>query len=443
MERLDRPNGPRIGLHSMWRNGSVRRLAWTMVILAVVSCALATLYSHYAAEQLKREWFEKEYAIAGTLSQSDPASAERWLRALASSSSPSAETIETGKRWMAEHGMTEALDKRWLPVVGRFHERTLTALLAGSLLLVALLAAWLLRESRSELKTLRKLSVALEGTVKHNLPMADRLYGEGELGLLANGVQELSQRLRETIEQLHRDKAFLKDTVADISHQLKTPLASLIIYIDLLADGKADPSNAAEFIETCKRELDRMEWLILTLLKLARIEADALELNGAPGPIGETVRASVASVRRLAEERQVSIDVAQRDDDPGPTLPHDAHWLAEAMTNMLKNAVEASPPGSAVSVSWERTPVFVRVKIADQGPGIPDEHLPHIFKKFYRSSSGGSGVGLGLPLAKSIVEKHGGVLSAANSPEGGAVFLLTLPLQPLPLGADPSYLTNL
>lgn len=442
MERLDRPNGPRLGLQAMWRNASVRRLAWTMAVLAVVSCALVALYSHYATERLKRDWFEKEYAIAGELSREDPANAERWLRAVASSSSPSPEAAEAGKRWMAEHGMTEALSNRWLPVIGGFHDRMLTALLAGSLLVVALLAAWLLRESRSELKTLRRLSVALEGTVKHNLPMADRLYGEGELGLLANGVQELSQRLRETIEQLHRDKAFLKDTVADISHQLKTPLASLIIYTDLLEGGKADPRSAAEFIETCKRELDRMEWLILTLLKLARIEADALELNLAPEPIGATIRASVASVRRLADERRVAIEVASEDDE-GPTLPHDPHWLAEAVTNILKNAVEVSPPESAVIVSWERTPVFVRVKIADRGPGIPDEHLPHIFKKFYRSSSGGSGVGLGLPLAKSIVEKHGGVLSAANNPEGGAVFLLTLPLQPLPLAADSAYLTKL
>ena len=443
MERIDRPNGPKFGLQSMWRNASVRRLAWTMAIFGVVLALLLALYARDSAERLKRQWLTQEYAVAGALSQSDPEAAKRWLQALNPGGSPSPETVEAGKRWLAEYGMSAPqIEARWLPGLREFLWRTLYLLPVGGLLLAALLAAWLLREARSELKTLRRLSVALDDAVKHNLPMADRFYGEGELGLLANGVQELSQRLRETIEQLHRDKAFLKDTISDVSHQLKTPLASLIIYMDLLSDGKADPASAAEFIGTCKRELDRMEWLILTLLKLARIEADALELQVVPSRLGDTVRASIGSVQRLAEERQVEIDAAGPGEDD-PLLPHDSRWLSEAIANLLKNAIEASPPRGAVRVTWERTPIFARVKIADQGPGIAEEHLPHIFKKFYRTGDGGSGVGLGLPLAKTIVEKHGGVLSAANSPEGGATFLLTLPLQPLPIGNEPAYLTKL
>ncbi len=435
---MERIKHPKLSLSSMWRNASVRRLAWAMLALALVSCAALALYAGLATERLKQRWLEQEYAIAGTLSRDNPELAGQWATLLAKP--PSEQDIEDGRRWLEQYSVTPELSARWFPVLDDFRSWSLALLIPGALLLLALLALWLFRDSRSQLKTLRGLAHALDDTVKHNLPMAERYYGEGELGLLANGVQELSQRLRETIEQLNRDKAFLKETVADISHQLKTPLASLMIYIELLASGKTDPADAAEFLATCRRELDRMEWLTLTLLKLARIEADALELQVVPARFSDTISASLNAVERLAEERGVAIDLLGQ--DPELLVPHDSHWLSEAIANLLKNAVEISPSGTRVAVSWERTPIFVRLKISDQGPGIPEQHLPHIFKKFYRSSTGGSGVGLGLPLAKSIVEKHGGVLSAGNSPEGGAVFYLTLPLQPW-LTSDPANLTKL
>lgn len=435
---MERVKYPKLSFSSMWRNASVRRLAWAMIALTVIACTAMSLYTRMATERLKRQWLEQEYAIAGALSRDNPELAGQWATLLGKT--PSAQEIEDGRRWLEQYGVNTQLSARWLPVLDDFRSWSLALLIPASLILIAMLSLWLFRESRSQLKTLRGLAHALDDTVKHNLPMAERFYGEGELGLLANGVQELALRLRETIEQLNREKTYLKDTVADISHQLKTPLASLMIYIELLAGGKADPADAAEFLATCRRELDRMEWLILTLLKLARIEADALELHVVPARFSDTLSASLNAVERLAEDRRVTIDLHEH--DPELLVPHDSHWLTEAIANVLKNAVEISPSGSRITVSWERTPIFVRLKVADQGPGIPEQHLPHIFKKFYRTSIGGSGVGLGLPLAKSIVEKHGGVLSAGNNPDGGAVFYVTLPLQPL-LTNDSAYLTKL
>lgn len=427
---MERIKHPKLSVRAMWRSASVRRLAWAMVALSVIACSSLALYSHLATERLKRQWLEQEFAIAGSLSRDNPELGQQWATLLAKP--PSAQAIEDGRVWLEQYSVTPQLEARWLPAVDDFQSWSLGLLLSAALIIVALLSLWLYRESRTQLKTLRSLSNALDDTVKHNLPMAERLYGEGELGLLAHGVQELALRLRETIEQLNREKDYLKDTVADISHQLKTPLASLMIYIELLAEGRTDPANAAEFLATCKRELDRMEWLILTMLKLARIEADALELNLVPTRFADTLNASLNAVARLAEDRQVTFKWHEHERDQQLLVPHDSHWLVEAISNVLKNAVEIGPPGGEITVSLERTPIFVRLKVVDQGPGIPEQHLPHIFKKFYRTSSGGSGVGLGLPLAKSIVEKHGGVLSAGNNPEGGAVFYLTLPLQPLP-----------
>lgn len=432
MERLA---DSKLGTARMWRNAAVRRLVWLLAGFTAAAVLLSWLYAAESADRLQRKWLDQQIAIIGQLSAVDPRLGEAWAGALARPESLTAEDKEKGIAIAEQYGLTPQLESRFSPVLSDYFRRTLLALGTAAVLLGIAAAAVLLRESRVQLTQIRKLAVSLEDAVKHNRPMAFRLYGEGELGLLANNVQELAIRLQETIGQLRRDKDFLKDTVADISHQLKTPLASLIIYMDLLGEGKVDPDRQEEFLATCRKELDRMEWLTLTLLKIARLEAEALTLRIEPAPFAATVQKAAAAVSRLAAERKVEVSVqppSAEGVEQDANVPHDARWLAEAIANLIKNAVEHSPSGGTVTARWETTPVFLRLVVQDQGPGIPEKHLPHIFRKFYRAGPGGSGVGLGLPLAKSIVERHGGMLVAGSAPEGGARFSLTLPLHPLP-----------
>jgi signal transduction histidine kinase len=428
-----------LSLARLWRNPSVRRLVLILSVLLVGLALFIGFYSSYSTERLKLDWLEKEAAMLGSLSKEDPALADKWLTLLVQSNKPSPEHIAAGTEWMERSGITHQLESDLLPLLAEYRSRTFWSLLGAAMALFVLMGWLLLRESRKQLDEVRTLALSLEDTVKYNKPLIHRIYNEGELGLLATGAQELTIRLRETIEQLHLDKAFLKDTVADISHQLKTPLASLMIYIDLLQEGKVDNNHATEFLKTCRRELDRMEWLTLTLLKLARLEADALEMSMKDSPLLDTAQQALNAIRRLAQEKQ--IDLVLEEPTTPISLSHDSHWLAEAISNLVKNAIDHSPPGSAVTISWERTPVFTRLRVKDQGRGIEEKHLPHIFKKFYRASNEGSGVGLGLPLAKLIIERHGGILSAVANRKGGTSFLLTIPHHPFP--SSSSKLTKL
>ncbi|WP_123042742.1 sensor histidine kinase [Cohnella candidum] len=431
---MERMTSVRLGAARIWRNPPVRRLAWILAGIVLLSAVLAWLYVERSADRLHNEWLSRQTAIIGRLSADDPAKADEWARLLANPDTLTSADREKGRQLTEPYGLTPALNAGLEPIVSGYRDRSLAALFAGIVLLAVLLAVLLVREYRRQLADIHRLALTLEDTVKHNRPMAFRLYGEGELGILASGVQELSIRLRETIGQLHADKEFLKDTIADISHQLKTPLSSLIIYTDLLLEGNVDEERTREFLGTCRRELDRMEWLTLTLLKLARLEADAMLLQIRPASIPYTVERALNAVRRLAEDRQVSIVTVPPSPEAAELteVPHDSRWLAEAIANLLKNAVEHSPSGGIVRAGWEKTPIFLRFYIEDDGPGIAEAELPRIFRKFYRGSSGGSGVGLGLPLAKTIAERHGGMLSAASRSEGGSRFVLTLPLHPLP-----------
>ncbi|MFC4601764.1 sensor histidine kinase [Cohnella hongkongensis] len=427
MERLE---NERIRFSEQWRNPSFRRLFLVLSLLLLLFVVLALLYGHYSSEKLKRDWLNREAALLGSMAAEHPDWAEQWVGLLTDSEQASPQTIAEGLQQLERYGLNAQTDARWLPVLDDYRGRTIRILLLGGVCFTALAAVLLYRERARQSRILRRLAVSMEGAVKRNEPIDYTIYEEGDIGLLASSAQELSRRLKETIDQLHRDKSFLRMTVADISHQLKTPLASLMIYTDLLQDGKLDEAHTAEFIGRCRQELDRMEWLILTLLKLARLEAGALELSMKPAPLADTVRQAVESVSRLMEAKQVRIVVDGS--DPSPVVPHDPHWLGEALSNLLKNAVDHSPVGGVVSVEWEQTPTFTHLRVADQGPGIDPRHLPHIFKKFYRVSAEGAGVGLGLPLARSIIEKHGGVLTAGAGASEGAVFHVTLPLHPFP-----------
>ncbi|MEK0317643.1 sensor histidine kinase [Cohnella sp. 56] len=420
-----------LGPRRMWRSAGVRRLIAIFLLAFGTAAILVWMYTSYSTDRLRRDWIARETAALGALAAQNPALAEAWAKQLAAGTASPADAAR-GRELAARYGITDSLDAALIPLAERHRARSWPLLAAGIGGLLAALLLVLLRESRLQLSEVRALAGALESAVKDNRPMKFRIYTEGELGLLAHQVQELSLRLQETIAQLHRDKDFLRDTIADISHQLKTPLASLTVYVDLLQSGQVEPREQAEFLRTCERELERMEWLIQTLLKLARFEAGSLPLQLERAPVGDTVRLALGAIARLAEERRVEL----RLDGPGEPVyaQHDPRWIAEALANLVKNAVEHSPPHSAVTLSWEATPIFVRLRVADRGSGIEQRDEPHIFKKFYRAPGGaGSGVGLGLPLAKTIAERHGGMLAAGRAEGGGTVFTLTLPIAQLPV----------
>ncbi|MDI4649272.1 sensor histidine kinase [Cohnella hashimotonis] len=421
------------GWRRMWRSAGVRRLVVIFLLAFGTAALLLWAYSAYSADRLRKEWIARETAALGALAARDPALAEAWARQLGAGDATPAEAA-IGRELAARYGIDGELDAALVPLVERRRSREWPLLAVGVFGLLAALLLALLRESRQQLAEVRGLAGSLEAAVKENRPMKFRIYAEGELGLLAHQVQELSLRLQETIAQLSRDKDFLRDTIADISHQLKTPLASLTVYVELLQGGGIGPAEQEEFLRTCARELERMDWLIQMLLKLARLEAGSLPMQLERAPMADTVRMATHAIGRLAEERKVEISL----DGPAEpvVVPHDPRWLSEALANLVKNAVEHSPPSGVVKIAWETTPIFVRLRVTDQGAGIDARDEPHIFKKFYRAASGqagGSGVGLGLPLAKTIAERHGGMLSAGKAEGGGTVFTLTLPLTQLPV----------
>lgn len=246
---------------------------------------------------------------------------------------------------------------------------------------------------------------------------------EGELYRLFHSVNALAAVLNAHAENELREKEFLKHTISDISHQLKTPLAALNIYNGLLQDDDVESHMVKEFAALSEQELDRMETLVQNLLKLTKLDAGAIVLERAAENVADMMQdiALHFAYRARQEEKEILLS--------GPeslSLFCDRAWLSEAIDNIIKNAFDHTEAGAAIRLAWKALPSGVEIVIQDTGCGIHPEDLYHIFKRFYRSrfSKDKQGLGLGLPLAKAIVEAHGGTIAVDSTLGDGTTFTL-------------------
>lgn len=241
---------------------------------------------------------------------------------------------------------------------------------------------------------------------------------EGELAILHSEIRKMTLRLRESADQLLEDKQELNRALADISHQLRTPLTSMNLTLSLLAQARED-SQKLRLVRELKRSLDRIDWLVETLLKLSRLDAGVVQFEPVPVTAAELTERAVRALRIPMELRSQTLALSLGE----AALTVDPAWTAEALGNVLKNCVEHTPEGGTLTVTARQTPIFTEIAVTDTGPGIDPEDLPRLFERFYRGKNAGeNSVGIGLALARQITAAQNGSLQAANLPAGGARF---------------------
>lgn len=246
---------------------------------------------------------------------------------------------------------------------------------------------------------------------------------EGELYRLFHTVNSMAAVLNAHADNELREKEFLKNTISDISHQLKTPLAALNIYNGLLQDGDMELSVVKEFTDLSEQELDRIEILVQNLLKITKLDAGAIVLEKTTENVADMLRDVELHFAYRAKQEHKELVLS------GPEevlLFCDRDWLTEAIDNIVKNALDHTESGDAVHITWKALPNAVQIAVKDNGCGIHPEDLHHIFKRFYRSrfSQDKQGIGLGLPLAKTIVEAHSGTIEVDSELGKGTTFTM-------------------
>jgi len=238
---------------------------------------------------------------------------------------------------------------------------------------------------------------------------------EGELSLLRTNIYKATSALKYQKELLAKDKTALSDAIADISHQLKTPLTSMMVMNDLLKT-EEQKDRRIEFLRTQSNQLDRMNWLIQTLLKLSKIDAGTIEMKP------EVIRADVL-MEEVIKPFEIQMDLKNIRYScyaADELLKCDRNWTVEAIQNIVKNCIEHLEDGGMLHVFTNDTNIYSDIVIEDNGCGIAEEDLPHIFERFYKGKNAGKdSVGIGLALAKTIVNsQHGDILAESVPGEG-------------------------
>lgn len=252
---------------------------------------------------------------------------------------------------------------------------------------------------------------------------------EGELYRLFHSVNSMAAVLNAHAANELREKEFLKNTISDISHQLKTPLAALNIYNGLLQDEAEEASAVKEFTTLSEQELDRIETLVQSLLKITKLDAGAIVIEKDTENIADMMRDIELHFAYRARQEQKEIILSGSDK---VSLFCDRDWLMEAIDNIVKNALDHTEKGDTIQIEWKALSAAVQITVKDNGCGIHPEDLHHIFKRFYRSrfSKDRQGIGLGLPLAKGIVEAHSGTIEVDSQLGKGTSFTMNFLICP-------------
>lgn len=238
---------------------------------------------------------------------------------------------------------------------------------------------------------------------------------EGELSIIKSNLYKLTVFLQGQNDRLQKKQVYLAEEMANISHQLKTPLTSLTMMADLL-ENEEDAGKRAEFIGIMEQQLSKMNWLVQTLLKLSRLDAGTVEFRQEQVSAQEVLRESLQPLLLTMDLRQILLQ--QTEDDF--TFRGDKSWTVEAVGNILKNCVEHMEEGGTLSIGMQHTNIFDALVIEDDGCGIDAEDLPHVFERFYQGKhTKKDNAGIGLALSKTIIEKeHGAILLSSKVGEG-------------------------
>ncbi|MGL5067334.1 MAG: sensor histidine kinase [Sarcina sp.] len=267
-----------------------------------------------------------------------------------------------------------------------------------------------------------KAELILEGK---NIKEMEEKFSSSAVEELETQFMTMKSRMDNSVERLKLEKLNLKNTISDISHQLKTPLAAMGVYNQILAGHKdMEESEINDFIELSNGQIRRTDFLVKSLLKYARLDNDVVRYKKEEQSINETVKEAVNSLKTKAKEKNIKVSVIEEEDI---SLTHDRAWVCEAMMNIIKNGIEHTQVNGKIDIRVIKSEVFTRVEIEDNGKGISEKDISKIFERFHKGSNNinPESIGIGLSLSKKIIEANDGGISVRSKLSEGTRFIIT------------------
>lgn len=297
----------------------------------------------------------------------------------------------------------------------------LTAWLLPLSLTLALFAGYLIFRNR---KQYREIDRMLDAVLTRQ-PIKRSDLQEGGLSALAGKAKRIQEHLLLEIEQAEQEKEQVKQLIANMSHQLKTPLANVMMYEELLVNPAVSPEQQAHFLEKMHAQTAKIDWILKSLFKMAKLEQNAIDFEIAPLPIHDTLMDALNTIYTKAKQKQIQIELETK---KNPVLLHNRQWTAEVFANLLENAVKYTPAQGKIKIHIQSLEMYTQISFSDTGIGIAPSEYQAIFGRFYRSKQAENieGSGIGLYLSKMILEKEYGYLTVESQEGKGSRFTVFL-----------------
>ena len=398
-------------------NVEIRRFIKGFIGVFLITILLSLGVSYINVNIIKGKVIENNQAILGQILSKNPDLENEIVDIITQGKSK--ENIELGKGIINKYNYDSSISLEYEPIISS----SINEIFNINVLFVIIIFILFLILSISYFKKIYRDIKDMTDYVYHSsegrsYEMKNRNQ-EGQIGLLKTELLKMTTILKEKVELLNNEKIFLNNTISDISHQLKTPMTSLIILNDLMYEDLPTETKI-EFLDKIKSQLNRMEWLVKSMLKLSKVEAKVINFEKKEVKINELIKRSVAPSLIPMEIKNIKLSI---NGDENTSYTGDINWSSEAFVNIIKNCIEHTPQDGRIDINYAQNPLYCEVVIKDSGEGIDKKDLPHIFKRFYKGkTSKEDSVGIGLAMAKSIIESQNGDIYVESEINKGTEF---------------------
>ena len=403
---------------SLYQDRQIKGFLIFLILFSLLFVGTGAVLTIYQVNDVEVLWLKHDEAVSSSLLEQG---VSKEVIAVAFTNT---NISENGRSLLTAAGLGKQAESSMRPFFNQFQRSAFFNMLCTVLFFLFVLTigvfVFFWKRKRLYQQADKILSNYINGDYSSHLPQ----NYEGAIYQVFSSIEQLATMLQSKNETERKAKEFLKDTISDISHQLKTPLAALAMYQEIIESEPENAETVKQFAAKMGISLKRMEQLILSMLKITRLDTGNIIFEKKSCRVSELIAHSVndLTTRAKSESKQIQID-----GDGEQQLICDMEWTGEAIGNIVKNALDHTNSGGKIHISWEQTPIMFRIRISDNGHGISPEDIHHIFKRFYRSKNAchTSGVGLGLPLTKAIIEGQGGFLSVQSECSQGTTFTLS------------------
>lgn len=401
----------------MLKNKEIRHLIYLELIILLLGVILTTSTNKYILKSYQEEIINNNAYIVNTLIEKYPSDESLIIESLINHDITPNESHQILEKYGLDKLSNVDYLSHNLEIKNTYLKKTTISL---SIIIISMFTIFIIF-TKKIYKKIGALSVYTNEILNNRYNMDIREYEEGDISNLKNDLYKMTIKLKEQNELSKKDKQYLEDTLSDISHQLKTPLTSMYVINEVLYDNEIKEDKRKELLLKNKSQLERIEWLITSLLKMSRLDSGMTTFKMEEVKLLDIINKAIEPIQIPLELKNINLII---ECDPNITAKLDPSWTSESLLNIIKNACEHTSKNGTIKITISNNPIYTEIIISDNGTGIKEEDINHIFERFYKGSNSKDSIGIGLNMSKKIINLENGDINVSSTLGKGSTFTI-------------------